>query len=169
MLNIVTRCGLLSGGHTLIVLARSFSSFQVLADTRDESIGRVIDKVSRMLQIPWADIGPGAALEKFCQLEEESICPEGFEPFHRAMPGKLAFSYSGFHSHLERYIATSPTASNLTLHNRLAIARMFQKSAFEQIEEKLRLVLRECRKKSILVRHLVVSGGVASNSYLRQR
>ncbi|TFK78225.1 hypothetical protein K466DRAFT_570969, partial [Polyporus arcularius HHB13444] len=52
---------------------------------------------------------------------------------------------------------------------KLGVARSFQKAAVGQLEDKLVLGMRECAQKGISVRHLVVSGGVASNSFLRER
>src|ERR1700691_3946715 len=45
---------LVSGGHTLLLLAISLTSYRILATTVDESVGRAFDKVSRRLKIPWA-------------------------------------------------------------------------------------------------------------------
>jgi len=50
-----------------------------------------------------------------------------------------------------------------------AVAHAFQTAAIDQLEEKVALALRWCQDRGYGVRHLVVSGGVASNSYLRNR
>src|ERR1700692_3524527 len=54
---------LISGGHTLLLLANSLTSFQILATTADTSIGRAFDKAARALGLSWGTRGPGAALE----------------------------------------------------------------------------------------------------------
>ncbi|KAG1863731.1 hypothetical protein F4604DRAFT_1040059 [Suillus subluteus] len=43
---------LISGGHTLLLLASSLTSFQILATTADGSIGRAFDKAARALGCP---------------------------------------------------------------------------------------------------------------------
>lgn len=160
---------LVSGGHTLIVLANSLTSFRILATTLDEAIGRTFDKISRMLQLDWTDVGPGAALEKFCAAPEEDRWPDRLEPFPRPTRGRLDFSYASLHSHLERYLSMAGGVEAMTTENKRAIARAFQSAAFAQLEEKLILAFKWCAQEQIAVRHLVVSGGVASNSYLRER
>lgn len=158
----------MSGGHTLLLLATSLDSFQVLATTADESIGRAIDKVSKLLDLKWTSLGPGDALEKFCaqKVDTGSIVI----PLPQVtMAGKLSFSYSGLHSRVERFIETFGGINNIDLPTRMAIARAFQKSAIAQLEDKLLLGLQWCQQKDIPVRHVVLSGGVASNQYLRER
>ena len=52
---------------------------------------------------------------------------------------------------------------------KLALARAFQEAAVAQLEEKLSLALNQCFAEGVHVKHLVVSGGVASNNFLRDR
>lgn len=81
---------LVSGGHTMIVLAKSTSNFKILATTTDTSIGDCFDKIAKALELPWntGNRSPGAALEALAmQATNERV------PLPRMMPGKLAFSY----------------------------------------------------------------------------
>ncbi|KAF8138801.1 Gcp-like domain-containing protein [Boletus edulis] len=138
---------LVSGGHTLLVLARS------------HSVGRTYDKVARMLKMPWGARGPAAALEEFCRqdIDDTSI----------PMPRQLAFSFSGLHSAVERHIFRSEAP--LTEAHQHAIGRAFQDGAARQLSEKLVQCHSTLRDEGINVRHVVASGGVASNLYLRAR
>ncbi|KAF9649697.1 peptidase M22, glycoprotease [Thelephora ganbajun] len=158
---------LISGGHTLLLLARSWRSFQTLATTPDESIGNAFDKVSKMLKIPWGKLGPGAALEQYCLNDYDQQLPEIIPPLPSGQPGKLAFSYSGLHSGVERYIAVRN--GDLDDPTKLALARAFQTAAVGQLEEKLLLALHWCRQNGVVIRDIIVSGGVASNKFLRRR
>lgn len=160
---------LISGGHTLLLLARSPTSFETLATSNDESIGQSFDSVSRLLRLPWSSLGPGDALEKFCLSSPElhGTLPPLSPPFPHAVAGRLEFSYSSFHSHVERYLAMR--GGVLDDVEKLALARGFQHAAVAHLEEKLLLGLQWCQDNSIQVGHLVVSGGVASNTYLRER
>ncbi len=83
------------------------------------------------------------------------------------MRGRLAFSYTGLHSTVERFL--DARRGEIDDRTKLGVARSFQKAAVGQLEDKLVLGMRECAQKGISVRHLVVSGGVASNSFLRER
>ncbi|KII90399.1 hypothetical protein PLICRDRAFT_157527 [Plicaturopsis crispa FD-325 SS-3] len=162
---------LVSGGHTLILLATSPTSFRTLATTADESIGRAFDKVSRLLEIPWGNIGPGAALERFCASEpgpEDGIALD-IPQFPLAVPSQLLFSYSGQHSTVDRFVAHNGGIDRLNQATRRALASKFQTAALGQLEDKVALALKLCAKEGVRVQHLVVSGGVASNSVLRSR
>jgi N6-L-threonylcarbamoyladenine synthase len=148
----------------MIVLVNSVKDFRVLCNTVDRSIGATIDRVVTLLNIPWTEKGPGPGLEKFCAepAPEDSGPPPKYDP-PSPMPGKLAFSYAGLHSWVERTVSAAGGVENV---NRRALARTFQNAAFAQLETKLQLVL---RAHGHAVRHVVVSGGVASNTLLRQR
>ncbi|KAG6857286.1 hypothetical protein H0H87_007120, partial [Tephrocybe sp. NHM501043] len=99
---------LVSGGHTLLLLATSPTRFRILATTPDESIGRAFDKVSRLLNVPWAGASPGAALDAFCDSPGPPTPDSVLPPFPRPFRGQLAFSFSSLHSHVERYLAANP-------------------------------------------------------------
>lgn len=158
---------LISGGHTLLLLATSKTQFRVLATTPDESIGRVFDKVSRSLALPWSVKGPGASLEEFvaASLVKDSLAPS----MPRTMPGILGFSFTGLHSAVERFATAQGGAAALDIETKRALASAFQSAAFDQLEEKVSLAVKWCRAQGVGLSHLVVSGGVASNSYLRHR
>ncbi|GAA5978248.1 hypothetical protein JCM10908_004286 [Rhodotorula pacifica] len=171
---------LLSGGHTLLLLARSISSFSILATTHDESIGASIDKVARDLQIPWA-LGagsPGAALERFAFPNglrgpvEATSSAGGLPPdptFTQSFARRLAFSYAGLRSALTRLLESEPSTAMAETRKR-QVARAFSLAAFKQIEDKVVFALEKMREEGQEpVRGLVVSGGVASNLILRER
>ncbi|KAJ1304333.1 hypothetical protein OPQ81_005491 [Rhizoctonia solani] len=190
---------LVSGGHTLLLLARSRSDFTILATTDDESIGNAFDRVARLLDIPWSnDHSAGASLERFAKDASSS-------DIHFSIPsrGKLVFSYSGLISAVRSHILkrSDPnmvvelpdlppnpalkhpptperelmrerirlTVAGMSLDERRNIAASFQKAAIGQLEEKLKLGLKKCLQLDVNPGSIVVSGGVASNSYLRAR
>ncbi|KAI0296507.1 Gcp-like domain-containing protein [Multifurca ochricompacta] len=157
---------LVSGGHTLLLLATSITQFRILATTPDESIGRVFDKVSRMLALPWSVKGPGASLEEF--VAASTVQEDLALLMPRTMPGILRFSFTGLHSAVERFVTARGGTEALDMSTRHALANAFQKAAVGQLEEKVALALAWCEKQGIGVKHLVVSGGVASNLYLRE-
>jgi N6-L-threonylcarbamoyladenine synthase len=157
---------LVSGGHTLLLLAESNTKFKILINTVDQAIGRVIDKVSALLDIPWTPLGPGDALEKYCQdVQESRLIYLG----DSIMRGRRDFSFSGLHSQMERYLHSQGGLGSLDEDHKKALAYSFQYNAFAQLEDKVHLALKWCESQSIYVNHLVVSGGVASNQYLRRR
>lgn len=168
---------LISGGHTLLLLARSSTAFSVLATTPDDSIGNAYDKVSRLLSLSWSTLGPGAALEKFCADHPPPLSPAPHDrinsyerrlSFPLSSRGELMFSYSGLYSSVQRYVEALPPEA-LTSERKAHIAWAFQRAAVGQLEEKLCLGLKWCSRHDIDIRHVVVSGGVASNAYVRER
>ncbi|KAJ6593703.1 glycoprotease family-domain-containing protein [Mycena capillaripes] len=156
---------LVSGGHTMIVLVSSLVDFRILVDTVDRSIGSTIDRVVTLLKIEWTDKGPGPGLERFCAQPAPKDDSPKYEP-PIPMPGRLAFSFAGLHSWVERTVSGAGGLDNVNKH---ALARAFQDAAFEQLDTKLLLALRWCRTHGYSVQHVVVSGGVASNQRLRDR
>ncbi|KAJ7128876.1 Gcp-like domain-containing protein [Mycena crocata] len=158
---------LVSGGHTMLVLATSLVDFRVLATTVDTAIGTTIDRVTTLLNIPWTELGPGHGLEKFCA-EPAPDCRGDLPKYvaSPAMPGKLAFSYAGLHSWVERTVHNAGGVEEIDRH---ALARAFQDAAFAQLEAKLLLALQWCTKNGYSIHNVVVSGGVASNALLRER
>ncbi|KAI0780293.1 glycoprotease [Fomes fomentarius] len=161
---------LVSGGHTLLLLASSRTSFRILATTLDESIGNAYDKVAKLLQIPYANRAAGAALERFARCPDSAVAGEGDVPevlMPRPMRGRLAFSYTGLHSTVERFL--DARRGEIDERTKLGIAKSFQNAAVAQLEEKLVLGMRKCAQEGVKIRSVVVSGGVASNVFLRER
>lgn len=149
------------------MLATSHSSFRILANTVDESVGRTYDKVARMLKMPWGIRGPAAALEEFCRQEIDDPSVPEIQPFSVPMPGQLAFSFSGLHSAVERHTFRSQVP--LTESDRRVLGRAFQDGAARQLCNKLVQCHSMLQREGIEVQHVVASGGVASNSFLRTR
>lgn len=121
-----------------------------------------------MLGLKWTGSGPGAALEQFCAAAGEMSLPD-IPPLPLPMPSKLAFSYAPLHSYVERYIFARGGIQNLDSSTKYALARAFQTAAVAQLQDKLLLALQWCSRKEMTIRHVVVSGGVASNLFLRER
>ncbi|GAA98145.1 hypothetical protein E5Q_04828 [Mixia osmundae IAM 14324] len=160
---------LVSGGHTLIALARSSSQFELLATTRDNAIGEAIDHVARLLAVPWMG-SPGSALERFAASAREL---PGFDcPDFRSHPTKENkarfgyFSFSGLKSSVQRFVSEQGGTDALSEDQRKVIAQRFQSTAIMQLERTLAVTLADLTIKPTA---LVVSGGVASNALLRNR
>lgn len=150
---------LISGGHTLLLSASGPFEFQILATTDDDAIGDAFDKVARWLDIPSGNIGGGAALEAFVG-SRETQQPVSLPA---TAPGKLLFSFSGLKAAVKREV-TATSSDDLARKHAIAVA--FQRAAVGQLEEKVSLVLKQSATQRFT--SLVVSGGVASNLYLRE-
>lgn len=159
----------------MLVLARSVNDFETLCTSVDISIGNVYDKVFRLLALPSHpdELGPGAALERFCD-ENQSTDDHDIPRFALAMPKQLRFSYAGLLSAVQNEIKkrlgdNGSAPGELSHEDKVAIAHGFQKAAVAQLEEKLGLVLDLCLNRGLSINHLVLSGGVASNEFVRNR
>lgn len=159
----------------MIVLATSCRQFKILATSLDIAIGNAFDKAARMLGIdPDPNKGYGAALESVC-LDQPSGTSEiprdekyPFPPLAYNLPNpwqKEIFSFTGLTAAVQR--VAEPR--ELNPYERWEIAVAFQEAVVSQLELKLKGAIRWCQQNNIDVSSLVVSGGVASNSFLRKR
>lgn len=171
---------LISGGHTMLILASSPDEFKTLASSSDIAIGSAFDHVARTLGLAPSERGYGAALEAFCDsgharftdAVDEDVQESEYEaipPIAIPMPRQLMFSYVGVRSRVEDFVRSKGGVQRVSLATRLKLARHFQEMSVKQLEEKTLIVLNGFKKRGIEVRDIVVSGGVASNSYLRTR
>jgi N6-L-threonylcarbamoyladenine synthase len=161
---------LISGGHTLLLLASSPTRFRILAGQDvDLSIGRAFDKTAKLLNVPWIDGGgPGAALERLAATAPEDDGADSLLPTRIPSPGRLALSFSGTFS-LVGQAVDKMGGNTMTDVDKARLARDFQRATVAQLVEKTILAVRDCERRGDMVKHVVVSGGVASNSYLRAR
>lgn len=137
------------------------------------------DKVARDLHIPWS-LGagsPGAALEAFADFPSpaSSYTPSPSVPFVVPMRNTLAFSFAGLRSALTRILVKEPVPE-MAADRKRDLARAFIAAAVGQLEEKVGLALRQWKMETegkiiggASLGGLVVSGGVASNMFLRRR
>jgi tRNA A37 threonylcarbamoyltransferase TsaD len=109
-------------------------------------------------------------LERFCTVcstEDHKEDLPSIPLISRPFVGQLQFSFSGLHSFVKQFINRQAVA--IDIPTKRALARAFQTAAVGQLEEKLLLALKWCEMNGIIVQEIVVSGGVASNKFLRER
>jgi tRNA N6-adenosine threonylcarbamoyltransferase len=78
---------IVSGGHTMLVLVRGLTNYQVIGHTVDDAAGEAFDKVAKMLGLGYPG---GPEIEKHARGGD----PKRFD-FPRSMPGSENFSFSG--------------------------------------------------------------------------
>ncbi|KAG4305623.1 hypothetical protein PORY_001179 [Pneumocystis oryctolagi] len=157
---------LLSGGHTLLIRSKSILDHDILASTLDIAVGDMIDKCSRLLKVSWNGTMPGQALEIWSKSEDTSIYPES--SWNLPIPltktpenmSNLAFSFSGLGSSIERII----NGSRFSESQLKSLGRSLQITAFTHIADRLLLALNKINDP---ISGIVVSGGVARNSFLK--
>jgi N6-L-threonylcarbamoyladenine synthase len=143
---------IVSGGHTLLVEVRAYGEYEILGETRDDAAGEAFDKVGKLLGLGYP---AGAALDRLAR--------QG-NPKALALPrpmldsDSLEFSFAGLKTAVVYYLRDHPDA------NKANVAASFQEAVVDVLVEK---VLRAARQ--LHTRRVIVVGGVAANSRLRER
>lgn len=144
----------ISGGHTNIVEVEDYTTCRVLGGTRDDAVGEAYDKVARVLGLGY----PGGPLI-------DKIAKEGNHEavqFKRVFLEKdsLDFSFSGIKTGVLNYINNEKQAGREI--NIPDVAASFQQAVLDVIVAKAVGSAKDLGKDK-----LVLAGGVASNSKLR--
>jgi N6-L-threonylcarbamoyladenine synthase len=145
----------ISGGHTLLLQVDGFGNYRMLGQTKDDAVGEAYDKVAKLLGIGY----PGGR-------EIDLLAKKGNPQYFRFPRGmikdeSLDFSYSGLKTAVALHVR-SLTETELRKH-RADIAASFQEAAVEVLVDK---TIRAIEQTGL--RDVTLSGGVASNSRLRE-
>lgn len=145
----------ISGGHTNIVEVTDYNECHVLGGTRDDAAGEAYDKVARVLGLGY----PGGPL--IDKLAKEGN-PHAVE-FKRVFleKGSLDFSFSGIKTGVLNYMNSERQAGREP--NPADVAASFQDAVLDVIVAKTVGAAVDMNKDKI-----VLAGGVASNSRLRE-
>lgn len=145
-------CLLVSGGHTQIIYVEDYSKQTILAQTIDDAVGEVYDKVARLCQIPYPG---GILLDKKAQIGNE----KAFN-FPEAKVGEDEFSFSGLKTAALREIKKFKDEELPTND----IAASFQYRICDTLIKKTKHFAKKMNCNTI-----ALAGGVAANSQLRKR
>lgn len=146
---------IISGGHSIIVKVNGFGNYSVLGQTLDDACGEAFDKVAKLLGLGY----PGGK-----RIDE--LAKEGDPQFHKfpvlkSPPENMNLSFSGLKTAVLYYLnslseeykknhISDICASFQYTVSKILISKVFKALEMEKIE------------------HLVLAGGVAANSYLKQ-
>jgi N6-L-threonylcarbamoyladenine synthase len=145
-----------SGGHTSLFRVESRTRMALIGRTRDDAAGEAFDKVAKLLDLGY----PGGEII-------DRLSKEGDRraiPFPRTLlePNSLDFSFSGLKTAVLSYVKTlGGKPSPIQLRD---VAASFQEAVVDTLLFK---VFRAAHQEGI--REVVVAGGVACNSRLRER
>lgn len=142
---------LVSGGNTVLYEVRGPGEMEVIGRTADDAVGESYDKVAKFLGFGY----PGGPI--IDNLAKTSDSRKHLFPKILTDPGDTRFSYSGLKTAVINYIKQNPDA------DRAAVAWSFQERALEILSRRL---FASARSRGI--RRMVVAGGVAANSRLRE-
>ncbi|GAB6154091.1 tRNA (adenosine(37)-N6)-threonylcarbamoyltransferase complex transferase subunit TsaD [Desulfosporosinus burensis] len=146
---------LVSGGHTHLIYFEAHGQYKVLGHTRDDAAGEALDKVARTLGLGYPG---GPQIQRIAQEGNA----QAFK-FPRAMlePGSLDFSFSGMKSAvLNTLNSARMKEETLSVPD---IAASFQQAVVDVLVRKTLLAIEGTGVKTLLL-----AGGVAANSLLRE-
>lgn len=176
---------LISGGHSQLLLATAFDSYEILVDTGTLPLGTCFDRLGKSLGLEYG-FGLGPALEQTAALNpaggESSLPP--LQPVKFPSTTSRTFDFDGILASLQHELVRLAPASAATLseskarhdatklsqNDRIAVARAFQDAVTRILVKKVRVALNAQRASAApAIGSFVVSGGVACNAYIRSR
>ena len=143
---------LVSGGHTQIIKASSYSDLEIIGETIDDAVGEAYDKVARLIGLPYPG---GPKLDKLAQEGN----PHAFK-LPEAKVGGYDFSFSGLKTAVLRLVK-SFDGKEMPVND---ICASFQECVSSTLFKKVKRALEETGYKQV-----VLAGGVAANSEIRKK
>lgn len=142
---------LVSGGHTMLVEMRGHGDYRILGQTIDDAAGEAFDKVARFLDLGYPG---GPAIDRLAREGDARAIA-----FPRGMlHDGLDFSFSGLKTSVINHVRKNPSVATAD------VAASFQAAVVDVLVAKARRAADQ-----VGARGLVLGGGVAANSSLRER
>ena len=143
-----------SGGHTGVVKVSGYNKFTLLGTTSDDAIGEAFDKVARAIGLPYPG---GPEIDRRAKQGNPDI-----EFVSRKNKNSYALSYSGLKTAVVSYLHNlSQRGIEPQIND---VCASFQKTAVDMLVDTAALAVKKTGIKTV-----VLAGGVAANSYLRER
>lgn len=148
-------CLIVSGGHTSLIYMKDFGEYKLLGQTKDDAVGEVFDKISKVLNLGYPG---GPIIEELAKRGNPSAVK-----FPRPLMNNkdYDFSFSGLKTAVIYHIKKSKKENKiLQVEDILA---SFQQAVVDVLVEKTVNAAQEFKTK-----HIVLAGGVAANNLLRK-
>ena len=144
----------ISGGHTELVLVKSYNDYEIVGITQDDAAGEAFDKVAKMLNLGYPG---GPKISKLAQSGDVNAIA-----FPRPMmsSGNGNMSFSGLKTAVLYYIRDNPPQNDTDIAN---ICASFEQAVIDVLIAKLNWAANEYN-----VNQVVIGGGVTANTKLRQ-
>lgn len=148
-------CLTVSGGHTQIVLVKSYFDMEIVGETLDDAAGEAFDKTAKLLDLPYPG---GPLIDKYAQQGN----PGAFIFPEPQIPG-LNFSFSGLKTSILYFIRDRQKENPYFLKNNLYdICASVQHRIITILLTKLKRAAKEFG-----INDIAIAGGVSANSGLR--
>ncbi len=145
-----------SGGHTSLYLVKDFLQIELIGKTRDDAAGEAFDKVAKILGLPY----PGGPI--ISRLSENGSSKAFNFPRAWLRDSPFDFSFSGLKTAVLTKVREIKKDSLTTYIP--DICASFQEAVVDVLVKKTILAAKEFN-----ITHIAISGGVASNLYLRKK
>jgi N6-L-threonylcarbamoyladenine synthase len=142
-----------SGGHTQLVCVEDYTKFRILGTTRDDAAGECLDKVARVMGLPY----PGGV--HLDALAQGGVSGKYVFPMPRVSGNPLDFSFSGLKTAGLLAYKTAVNASDFCAAD---FARAFQEKAAAYLCKNTLLAARQTG-----LNRVALAGGVSANTALR--
>jgi N6-L-threonylcarbamoyladenine synthase len=147
-------CLIVSGGHTMIVLVRDYSTFEIIGNTIDDAAGEAFDKSAKILGLPY----PGGQLIDVNSKTGNPLKYSFAEPKIEA----LDFSFSGLKTSFLYFIRDNlKNNPDFIQENLNDLCASIQHTIVRILIKKLRMASEQTG-----INQIAVSGGVSANSLL---
>ena len=155
-----------SGGHTFLVEMKDHLQYRLLGQTVDDAAGEAFDKVGRLLGLPYPG-GPAIMRAAAGAQHRDRVFPRAW------LGDTFDFSFSGLKTAARREVAREAGVDPRTMATDgqplpeasvSELAYAFQESVVDVLSSKTLRAAEETGARTI-----VIGGGVAANSVLRQR
>jgi N6-L-threonylcarbamoyladenine synthase len=156
---------IVSGGHTMLVVVRGITNYQLIGHTVDDAAGEAFDKVAKMLGLGYPG---GPEIEK----QASGGDPKRFD-FPRSMPASENFSFSGLKTAVRYLLPKIAPAEewrpaqipyNLDEQTLRDICASFQQAIIDVLVAKTIAAAQKYRLNLV-----TISGGVSGNQELRRQ
>ncbi len=148
-------CLLVSGGHTQVVHVKDFQEYEILGKSVDDAAGEAFDKAARILNLGYPG---GPIIDKMAQ--------KGDPKFHRFPRAQIKnrpndLSFSGLKTSV-LYLSRQEERTWVDTHIN-DICASYQEAIIDMLKKNVFKIF-----KTVDVNTIVLAGGVAANSRLRQ-
>lgn len=152
-------CLVVSGGHTQLILMRSFGEYKILGETRDDAAGECFDKIAKILGLEYPG-GPVIAAEAKKSRGQTSI------KLPRPMINQknYDFSFSGLKTAVLYNFKSQPKKIRKSKKYVREISKEAQQAIIDVLISKTMKAVKTYRAKT-----LILGGGVISNKELRKQ
>jgi N6-L-threonylcarbamoyladenine synthase len=150
-------CLLVSGGHTQLIVVRSYFDFEVIGNTIDDAAGEAFDKCAKVLGLPY----PGGPVIDQLAAQGDAAA------FRFAKPrvGGLNYSFSGLKTSFLYFLRDRLAADAAFIDaHRASLCASLQQTIIDILFDNLARAVAQTG-----ITEVAVAGGVSANSGLRRR